>query len=131
MTSGKIAFHPRDTYLGLRDGGAAEVIPLTPDFWPSLMSGARAIEGRLAGASHITRDVDHWEMHPAGDEWLIRLSGIFEVVLKEGGTTRRATLDGATPCCLVPRATWHTIEVTEPGDLLFVTPGAGTQHRPA
>lgn len=129
--SGAKAFHPNDIYLDLVDGGAAAVIPLTPEFWPALMSGKREIKRRLAGASRIARDIDHWEMHPAGDEWLIRLSGIFDVVTEHGDTTRRARLDAATPCCLIPRGTWHTIKVHEAGDLLFVTPGEGTQHRPA
>jgi hypothetical protein len=130
MTNDRIAFNPADIYLDLLDGGAVEVIPMTPELWPSIMSGAREIKGRLAGASRIAADIDHWEMHPAGDEWLIRLSGVFEVVLDEAGATRRARLDAATCCCIVPKGVWHTIEVRQPGDLLFVTPGAGTQHRP-
>lgn len=127
----RTAFSPADIYLDLLDGGAVEVIPMTPELWPSIMSGEREIKGRLAGASRITRDLDHWEMHPAGDEWLIRLSGAFEVVLEMGGTMQCATLNAETCCCLVPKGVWHTIRVREPGDLLFVTPGAGTEHRPA
>ncbi len=125
------AFHPAEIYLDLLDGGAAEVIPVTPEFWPDLMSGARDIKGRLTAAFHLTRDVDHWDMHPAGDELLVRLSGAFDVLIDEGATTRRVTLDAATPCCLVPKGAWHTVKLREAGDLLFVTPGAGTEHRPA
>ena len=125
------SFNPTDTYLDLLDGGAVEVIPLTPEFWPELMSGKRDIKGRLTAAFHLADDIDHWEMHPAGDELLVRLSGVFEVLLEEGGTTRRAVLDGAACCCLVPKGAWHTIKVREAGEILFVTPGAGTEHRPA
>ena len=125
------AFDPRKVYLDLLDGGMAEVIPVTPEFWPELMSGKRDVKGRLTAAFHLAEDIDHWEMHPAGDELLVRLSGVFEVLLEVGGTTRRATLDAATCCCLVPKGAWHTIKVREAGEILFVTPGAGTEHRPA
>jgi hypothetical protein len=125
------SFDPKDIYLDLLDGGAAETIPVTAEFWPELMSGAREIKGRLTAAFHLAADIDHWEMHPAGDELLVRLTGAFEVLLEQGGTTRRAMLDAATCCCLVPKGTWHTVKVREPGELLFVTPGAGTEHRPA
>ena len=131
MADDKLAFNPTEAYLDLLDGGGVDIIPATPEFWPSVLSGAREIKGRLASASRLTRDLDKWEMHPAGDEWLIRLSGAFEVVLEMDGATRRATLDAETCCCLVPKGLWHTIEVREAGDLLLVTPGAGTRHRPA
>jgi hypothetical protein len=29
-----------------------------------------------------------------------------------------------------PRGVWHTVDVHEPGQALFVTPGRGTEHRP-
>ena len=125
------AFDPKQIYLDLLDGGDAEIIPLTPELWPSITSGAREIKGRLTAANHFTRDIDHWEMHPAGDELLVRLSGEFEVLFERDGAVHRALLCAATSCCLVPKGAWHTIKVREAGELLFVTPGAGTQHRPA
>jgi hypothetical protein len=30
----------------------------------------------------------------------------------------------------VPRNTWHRALVKKPGKLMFITPGAGTEHRP-
>ncbi len=126
-----LSYDPTQIYLDLLDGGDAEIIPLTPELWPSIISGAREIKGRLAAANHLAADIDHWEVHPAGDELLVRLSGAFEVLLEQGGTVRRAPLDEATRCCLVPKGVWHTVKVREAGDLLFVTPGAGTEHRPA
>jgi len=30
----------------------------------------------------------------------------------------------------VPRAVWHRGLVRKPGKLMFITPGAGTDHRP-
>jgi len=31
---------------------------------------------------------------------------------------------------VVPRGRWHRIEVIEPGDMVFVTEGDGTEHKP-
>jgi len=31
---------------------------------------------------------------------------------------------------VVPQGVWHRAEVKKPGTLLFITPGAGTEHRP-
>jgi hypothetical protein len=28
-----------------------------------------------------------------------------------------------------PKNVWHTVDVIEPGQLLFITPGIGTEHR--
>jgi hypothetical protein len=31
---------------------------------------------------------------------------------------------------VVPRGVWHRGIVRQPGELMFITPGAGTDHRP-
>ena len=31
---------------------------------------------------------------------------------------------------LNPPGVWHTADVHEPGDALFITPGEGTEHKP-
>jgi len=35
------AFDPHGTYVHLQDGGAADPVELTPEFWPELMAGQR------------------------------------------------------------------------------------------
>ena len=89
------------------------------------------IDGRLMGVVRRARDSDHWEVHPAGDEILFRLSGEMEVVLQNGSRRRRLKLGARSPCCIVPKGIWHTLLVRKPGTLLFVTPGNGTRTRPA
>jgi len=32
---------------------------------------------------------------------------------------------------LVPKNTWHTAKVRKPSRMLFITPGEGTENRPA
>jgi len=83
--------------------------------------------GAIAGAVHMTRDTA-WEMHPNGDECLHLLSGAVDVVTEEapGGRVTELRAGGA---CVVLRGRWHRLVVREPGDLLFITPTLGTQHR--
>ena len=125
------AFTLLRTHLLLRDSGAAERIELDENFWPDVMAGRRRLNGRLVGSARLTRDIDHWEMHPRGDEALLRLSGAFGIVLEQDGLRRVVELRAEAPGCIVPQGVWHTILVREPGELLFMTAGEGTEHRPA
>lgn len=119
------------THLLLREDGGAERIDLDENFWPDVMAGRRRLDGRLIGAARLARDIDHWEMHPEGDEVLLRLSGAFGIVLEQGDRRRVVELSAEAPACVVPQGAWHTILVREPGELLFMTAGEGTEHRPA
>ena len=122
------AFDLIGTYVHLEDGGAAAPVVCDADFWPALISGQRRYDGRLVMASRMTESTAHWEMHPQGEEFLYLLSGAVDVVLEEAAGERRVALRRGT-ACLVPRGTWHRVEVREPGELLFITYGEGTQHR--
>jgi hypothetical protein len=127
------AFNLLSTFVHLERGAGARAaaLPLTPAFWRELRAGKRRLGGRLMGVVRRARNSDHWEVHPGGDELLLRLSGEMEVVLARGARRRRVKLGARNPCCIVPKGVWHTLLVKTPGTLLFVTPGAGTQVRPA
>lgn len=71
-----------------------------------------------------------WERHPAGDELIMLLSGAVTVVLEESGIEHAVELNEPGSYVLVPRNVWHTAKTSVPTTLLFLTPGAGTQHRP-
>ncbi|MGD1878148.1 MAG: cupin domain-containing protein [Kiloniellaceae bacterium] len=117
-----------ETYLELRDGGAVGTIAVTPDFWPDLQSGKRTLHGRLVMAFAMTEDMSHWEVHPAGEEILLLLSGKMTVVLEGDPDEAFALQPGEA--FVVPRGRWHRLTVTEPGELVFMTEGDGTEHKP-
>ena len=71
----------------------------------------------------------HWEIHPAGEEVLVSVSATAEAVLQgEDGDDTIALVPGSA--CIVPRGVWHRITVTEPGVVVFITHGEGTEHKP-
>ena len=94
----------------------------------------KAVERFVAGdyrgtISRMEKDMPHWEMHPSGDELLVALSGEFEVLLQDGRSDRSVPL-AAGKAFLVPYGMWHRLKVKTAGEVVFVTPGKGTQHRP-
>jgi len=123
------AFDLRTTYVHLEDGGAARHIPVTPDFWAKIGERADLHAGRLVTSFRMSDDWDHWEMHPAGDELIILVSGAVEFRLQNAEGERTFEMRGSS-AYLIPRGTWHVARVLEPCEMFVITAGAGTQVRP-
>ena len=131
-------FDPVDSYMFLADGGGAVDLDPPDTFWAQLMSGEQMSEstrrvaetgGWLLSGYELIEDMEHWEMHPEGNEILYMLSGACNVVLDEPAGER--VINVATgQACLVPQGIWHRQVVIEPGRMLAITYGRGTQHRP-
>jgi mannose-6-phosphate isomerase-like protein (cupin superfamily) len=86
-------------------------------------------EGRLVCVVAQDATWDSWERHPAGDEVVVLLSGRVDVVQDLDGTDHVVELHPGH-AMVNPANIWHTARVHEPGLALFITPGAGTEHRP-
>ena len=72
-----------------------------------------------------------WERHPAGEELVMLLAGEATVVLEDAhGQTHAVSLSAPGAYVLVPKNVWHTARTTVPTTMVFLTPGAGTEHRP-
>ena len=86
--------------------------------------------GSRAGYESFMADPDRLRLRAAaGDEILTLLSGELELVLDVPGGEQRATIKpGET--FIVPKGVWHRGIVRAPGRLMFITPGAGTEHKP-
>lgn len=122
-------FDVTNTYVHLPDGGGGIPVDCTPAFWSELASGTQRYEGRLITAYHLSEDMGHWEMHPAGEEVLICISGSAEAVLQRPDGEESIAMSPGTGC-IVPRGVWHRLRVHEPGIVMFITPGEGTRHKP-
>lgn len=128
----------RKTFLLLENDGEAVELPVGDDFWQQLMSDSPGdpkikrlaeSDGRMLSGYEMSADWDHWENHPAGDEILILVSGEMTVLLEESDGVREVRL-GPGSTCVVPRGVWHTAKVSMPSQLIAITPGKGTEHRP-
>jgi mannose-6-phosphate isomerase-like protein (cupin superfamily) len=117
------------TYIHLKPDEAAVTMEGGDSFWAGIAQRTDLEEGRLMGKLSQSKDWDRWEMHPAGDEILVLLSGEFELVLDLPGGEQRARVK-AGETIVVPKGVWHRCIVHKPGELMFVTPGAGTDHKP-
>lgn len=118
----------------LRIRGNASVEPLTLDaaFWPRLIAGELGdFRGEwMVSCTSFDSDWRNWEMHPSGDEVVCLLSGSVTFIVESDEGPRGVKLETQGAFLVVPQGTWHTAKTTEPCRMLFITPGAGTQHRP-
>lgn len=126
-------FTTDETYL-LLDGTNAEPVAGGPPFWERLGGDAdllRRVEmAWLVGTYPVTGDWSQWEMHPNGDEVIVGTAGRFTVHTEDVDTGRTGTVElTAGHTVVMPARTWHTLDVIEPGAILNITAGKGTQHR--
>jgi mannose-6-phosphate isomerase-like protein (cupin superfamily) len=82
------------------------------------------VTGRAAQESWPT-----WERHPAGEEVVVLLSGRLDLIQRIDGSERRVPMRPGQ-AVINPVGVWHTADVYEPGDALFITPGEGSEHEP-
>jgi quercetin dioxygenase-like cupin family protein len=132
MTSDAFDLRTTCAHLGL----GSVVVPL-PDFqWSrgyleryALDTESDGDEGRLVVISPDRGTWTSWERHPAGEELVVKLSGAVTLFQEIDGAVRAIEL-AAGLAAVNPRGVWHTVDVHEPGENLFITPGRGTEHRP-
>lgn len=123
------AFDFDETYVQLEDGAGARPLEVGNDFWSKIQERSDLHGGRLICLCRFDTNWPSWEMHPAGDEIVYLLAGSVDLILDEAGGERTVDLRGRA-ACIVPRGIWHRAIVHEPSEVLHITRGAGTQHRP-
>jgi mannose-6-phosphate isomerase-like protein (cupin superfamily) len=121
-----------DTYLHVREGGATVALAGGERFWQALSAGGHVEleQGRLLSAFTFTGPWDMWERHPAGEELVMLLAGSAQMLIEEPEGVRSLELETVGSFVLIPRGAWHTARADDSATLLFLTPGAGTEHRP-
>lgn len=87
-------------------------------------------EGRLVSAHAFTESWTSWEMHPAGDEVVLCVTGAM-TLHQEWPDGRTATVTiGAGEYAINPPGVWHTADIAGEATAIFITAGWGTEHRP-
>lgn len=130
MTKRSLEQHP--VHLGLGASAVAE-----PEYSGELAwyegYGARHAadgdEGRLVALHTFSGSWSMWEMHPRGAEVVVCTAGTLTLVQELEGAEVRTTLEPGE-YAINPAGAWHTADVEEHASALFITAGAGTEHRP-
>ncbi len=123
MSGGKpIRFDPADYTISLNLDLAAEKLPEQPD--PPI-----PVHGVTFGVARMAENSPHGgEMHADGDEILYLVSGRARVVFLD---IAEADIDMQPGDGLVvPKGTWHRVDILEPCEIVYVTPGPNNQFRP-
>jgi len=128
------AFDLSTTHVHLGRGSTAVEVPdfeWTGEFLARYQAefATDGTEGRLVMIGASRTSWTSWERHPAGDELVCLIDGRITLIQDIGGSERHIALEPGQ-AAINARGVWHTTDVHEPGSVLFVTPGLGTEHRP-
>ncbi len=128
------AFDLSATFVHLGTGGTATELPgftFSAEYLRGYLRRflADRDDGRLVGIVGADATWTHWECHAGGDELVVQLTGRSEIVQEIDGGLRRVAL-GPGQGMINPRGVWHTSDVHEPGQSLFVAGGRRTLYRP-
>lgn len=87
-------------------------------------------DGRLVSWHEFNESWTTWEMHPAGDEIVLCVSGRITLIQDVDGEPRNVTLSSGEWWVNAP-GVWHTADIAtgESATCIFVTVGAGTMNR--
>lgn len=121
----------KDEYVVFDSKGQSEVWR-SEEFWrmafdPSHPRNQENL-GYLVSQYDFDCDWDSWEKHPEGDELVYCISGKIVFILEEKKDLKKILLEPGS-FIIVPKNTWHTAQIVEPAQALFVTWGHGTEHR--
>ena len=116
----------------MQAGPSIAPIDAPDSFWPDLAAGKfpELDHGRLMSAFTFSGAWETWERHPTGEELVMLLSGSVTVTLEEANGARSVQLTSPGSFVLIPPNIWHTAAADVESSLVFLTPGAGTEHRP-
>lgn len=85
--------------------------------------------GITFGVATMSENSPHdGEMHPDGDEILYLISGRVRVVFLDSDDEDIDILPGDG--LVVPKGVWHRVDIIEPCQIVYLTPGPNNQFRP-
>jgi mannose-6-phosphate isomerase-like protein (cupin superfamily) len=119
------------TFVVLQPDQSIARVQATPTVFEELDRRFEGFKGRMLISSFsFESSWSSWERHPAGDEVVCLLSGDVQMVLDRGGVEEVIRLREPGSYVVVPKGTWHTARTSVPTQMLFVTPGEGTETKP-
>ena len=96
---------------------------------PARPDPAIPVDGYTFGVVTMTENSPHdGEMHPDGDEVLYLIDGKVRVTIEADPVQELEMLPGDG--MIVPKGTWHRVDILEPSQIAYLTPGPGGEYRP-
>jgi len=87
------------------------------------------VDGVTFGVAKMSENSPHaGEMHPDGDEILYLISGVARVVFLDSPEKDIEMRPGDG--LVVPMGVWHRVDILEPCQIVYVTPGPNNEFRP-
>ena len=124
--------HAQFVHLGL--GATAEAQPAFTgmDWYQSYVARTETdgTEGRLVAMHSFSAPWDSWEMHPHGAEVVVCTKGAIILIQDIPGSDPVHIALREGEYAINPPGVWHTADAHAPADVLFITAGMGTEHRP-
>lgn len=118
------------TYAVIKPGLLVDSLPVTDTVYAELDAHYDRFAGHTLVASfRFEEDWPTWEIHPHGDEIVVLMAGRADVVLRTAEGDERQDLSRPGDFVVVPKGTWHTARINQATDMLFITPGEGTENR--
>jgi mannose-6-phosphate isomerase-like protein (cupin superfamily) len=115
-------FNPATHTIGLSRNFVASRFPERPD--PPV-----PVDGATIGVAEMSENSPHGgEMHPDGDEVLYLISGRANVVFLDSPQEDIEMQPGDG--LVVPKGIWHRVDILEPCQIVYVTPGPNNEFRP-
>ncbi|TJY55184.1 cupin domain-containing protein [Sinimarinibacterium sp. CAU 1509] len=119
-----------ETFAVLKPDMTIDTVAVSPTIYAQLDAAYNQFKSHALIAMHaFDKDWGVWERHPAGDEVVVLLSGAADMRLRRAGGDDVVALREPGSYVVVPRGVWHTAEITERAQMLFITPGEGTENR--
>jgi len=115
-------FDPAKHTIGLSRGLKASKIPEQPD--PPV-----PVDGITFGVATMSENSPHGgEMHADGDEILYLISGLVRIVFLDSDADAIEMRPGDG--LVVPKGVWHRVDILEPCQIVYATPGPNNEFRP-
>ena len=109
---------------------SSETVAVTDTLWADIDAKYGDFKGRtLISSFEFSEAWPTWEMHPAGDEFVCLLDGDVEMTLALADGDKTVRLNEPGEFVIVPKGVWHTAVPLCRTNMLFVTPGEGTENR--
>lgn len=87
------------------------------------------VDGATFGIATMSENSPHnGERHPDGDELLYLISGRVRVVFVDGDYEDIEVVPGDG--LIVPKGVWHRVDILEPSQIVYLTPGPNNEYRP-